>query len=197
MLTQDAQLVMKLTKHNNYEILDLMNAISNITQLPFDRVCHTSVSTWWTNIIKRKVGEPKHQFIKKSYTGGYVIEPIKGYYQQPVYVLDVKSLYPTMMINHNISFDTVNCDCCKNDPNAKVSAEIMNIINDGLTEEKKRDQTYWICKKKIGIIPNLLTKFRDERFRQQESRKYINAASSQKFDKWNIWSIWNRLFRIC
>ena len=167
-VTQDAQLVMKLTKHNNYEILDLMNAISNITQLPFDRVCHTSVSTWWTNIIKRKVGEPKHQFIKKSYTGGYVIEPIKGYYQQPVYVLDVKSLYPTMMINHNISFDTVNCDCCKNDPNAKVSAEIMNIINDGLTEEKKRDQAYWICKKKIGIIPNLLTKFRDERFRQQD-----------------------------
>ena len=168
-VTQDANLVMKLSKHNNYEILDLMNAISIITDLPFDRVCHTNLSTWWTNIIKREVGEPKQQFItKKSYTGGYVIEPTKGYYQQPVYVLDVKSLYPTMMINHNISFDTVNCDCCKDDSEAKVSSEIMNIINEGLTEEEKRDQTYWICKKKTGIIPKLLSKFRDERFRQQE-----------------------------
>ena len=119
-VTQDANLVMKLSKHNNYEILDLMNAISVITDLPFDRVCHTGVSTWWTNIIKREVGESKTTIhSKKSYTGGYVIEPTKGYYQQPVYVLDVKSLYPTMMINHNISFDTVNCDCCKDDPECK------------------------------------------------------------------------------
>ena len=168
-VTQDTNLVMKLANRNNYEILDLMNAISVITDLPFDRVCQTGLSTWWTNIIKRGGGEAKQQqFLKKSYTGGYVIEPTKGYYQQSVYVLDVKSLYPTMMINNNISFDTVNCDCCKNDHEAKVSAEIMDIINEGLTKEEKRDHVYWICKKKIGIIPNLLTKFRDERFRQQE-----------------------------
>jgi DNA polymerase elongation subunit (family B) len=169
-VTQDANLVMKLSKHNNYEILDLMNAISVITALPFDRVCHTNLSTWWVNIIKREFGESKQQQLltKKNYTGGYVLEPIKGYYQQPVYVLDVKSLYPTMMINHNISFDTVNCDCCKDDHEAKVASEIMDIINEDLTEEDRRDQDYWICKKKIGIIPKLLYKFREERFRQQE-----------------------------
>ena len=169
-VSQDAILVMKLSKYNNYEILDLMNAISRITKLPFDRVCHTGISTWWTNIIKREVnGESKQQVLqKKGYTGGYVIEPTKAYYQQPVYVLDVKSLYPTMMINHNISFDTVNCECCKDDHESKVSSEIMNIINEDLTENEKRDQTYWICKKKTGIIPKLLSKFREERFRQEE-----------------------------
>ena len=166
---QDTNLVMKLSKHTNYVILDLMNAISIITELPFDRVCHTNLSTWWSKIIKREFGEPKQQLLqKKSYTGGYVIEPKKGYYQKLVYVLDVKSLYPTMIINYNISFDTINCECCKDDSNAKVSTEIMDIINDGLMQEEKREQTYWICKKKIGIIPNLLTIFRDERFRQQE-----------------------------
>ena len=139
-----------------------MNTISIITNLPFDRVCRTGISTWWTNIIKRAGGEPKQQeLLKKSYTGGYVIEPEKGYYQQPVYVLDVKSLYPTMMINHNISFDTVNCDCCKDDPEATVSVEIMDIINEGLTKEEKREQSYWICKKKTGIIPQLLSRFRE------------------------------------
>ena len=50
-VTQDANLVMKIAKHNNYEILDLMNAISLITDIPFDRVCHTGISTWWTKII--------------------------------------------------------------------------------------------------------------------------------------------------
>ena len=168
-VTQDANLVINLSRHNNYEIFNLMDAISIITDLPFDRVCHTNLSTWWINIIKREFGEPKQQLLQKqSYTGGYVIEPTKGYYQQPVYVLDVKSLYPTMMINNNISFDTINCECCKYLDEAKVSAEIMDVINEGLTKEEKREQTYWICKKKTGIIPRLLSKFKDERFRQQE-----------------------------
>ena len=65
-VTQDANLVMKLSKHNNYEILDLMNAISIITDLPFDRVCHTGISTWWTNIIKREVGEPTTTILRKE-----------------------------------------------------------------------------------------------------------------------------------
>ena len=169
-VTKDANLVMNLSKHNNYEILDLMNAISVITDLPFDRVCHAGLSTWWTNIIKRGGIEPTpHALLtKKSYTGGYVIEPTKGYYQQSVYVLDVKSLYPTMMINNNISFDTVNCDCCKYIEEARVSKEIMDIINEDLTEKEKRNQSYWICKKKKGTIPKLLSRFREERFRQQE-----------------------------
>ena len=42
-----------------------------------------------------------------------------------------------MMINHNISFDTVNCDCCKDDHEARVSAEIMDIINEGLIKKRK------------------------------------------------------------
>ena len=118
-VTQDANLVMKLSKHNNYEILDLMNAISIITGLSFDRVCRTGISTWWTNIIKNHGYVNKQHLEKSEYSGGHVIEPKRGYYQQPVYVLDVKSLYPTMMINHNISFDTVNCDCCRDDQEAR------------------------------------------------------------------------------
>jgi DNA polymerase, archaea type len=97
-----------------------------------------------------------------------VLEPKKGYYEkQRVYVLDVKSLYPSMMINHNISFDTVNCDCCKNNESAKVSSEIMNLINENTSE--RRDQ-YWICKDKNyrGIVPKMLKNYRDERFRQRE-----------------------------
>ena len=58
-VAQDANLVMRLSKHNNYEIFNLMNAISSITNIPFDKVCHTGISTWWNNIIldKLKNGE--------------------------------------------------------------------------------------------------------------------------------------------
>lgn len=179
-VAQDANLVMKLSKHNNYEILDLMNAISIITNVPFDRVCHTGISTWWNKIIADKLlnGECKLPTFrdelenkKRKYIGGEVIPPIIGVYKdQKVYVLDVKSLYPTMMINNNISFETVNCDCCMNKPEARVSSEIMNIVNKDLPKNQKRQNSYWICKNHNykGIIPRLLSHYRTERFRQQE-----------------------------
>jgi DNA polymerase elongation subunit (family B) len=174
-VAQDANLVMKLSKHNNYEILDLMNAISIITNVRFDRVCHTGISTWWKQIIEDKIntGEckiPTVQIKKKKYLGGYVIEPKIGFYdKQPVYVLDVKSLYPSMIVAHNISFDTVNCECCKNDSDATVEDGIMNLINSNLTQEEKREH-YWICNNLDyrGVVPSFLQQFRDERFRQQE-----------------------------
>ncbi len=174
-VTQDARLVMKLSQHNDYEILDLMHAISIITGLKFEKVCHTQLSTWWKKIIEDKIfcGDcrpPAVKIKKKSYLGGYVIEPKVGFYdKENVYVLDVKSLYPSMMISHNISFDTVNCNCCQNDSTAKVSHEIMSIINSSLAEEGKREQ-YWICRDSnyTGIVPRLLQQYRDERFRQQD-----------------------------
>jgi DNA polymerase elongation subunit (family B) len=174
-VAQDANLVMKLSKHDNYEILDLMNAISIITNISFDRVCHTQISTWWKKMVEDKInnGEcklPTVQVNKRKYLGGYVIEPKIGFYdKQAVYVLDVKSLYPSMMISHNISLETVNCDCCKEKLDAKVGNDIMDIINSNILQEERREQ-YWICndQKYRGIIPRLLNEFRDERFRQLE-----------------------------
>lgn len=174
-VAQDANLVMKLSKHNNYEILDLMNAISRITNIRFERVCHTQLSTWWKTIIENKIIEgdcrtSDTKVNKRRYAGGYVIAPKIGFYEKsPVYVVDVKSLYPSMIIGHNISFDTVNCDCCKDDSAAKVDDEIMNIINSNVAHGEKREH-YWICKAfdYRGIVPRLLQQFRDERFKHQE-----------------------------
>jgi DNA polymerase I len=107
---------------------------------------------------------------KQTYKGGQVIAPIIGDYKdQLVYVLDVKSLYPTMMIINNISLETVNCDCCKDNPEAAVSSEIMDLINEDLLENQQREH-YWICKQQDyrGVIPRLLIQYREERFRKQE-----------------------------
>lgn len=40
-VAQDARLVMKLSKHNDFKILNIMNAISRVTRVQFDKVCHT------------------------------------------------------------------------------------------------------------------------------------------------------------
>ncbi len=174
-VSQDARLVMKLSKHENYEILDLMNAISIITKVYFDRICHTEISSWWTKIINDRLIEGAFRrtdrFEKRKYSGGEVIQPKIGFYhEKPVYVFDVKSLYPSMMIEHNISFDTVNCDCCKDDPEARVSDEVMILINRGLKSDKRRDSPYWICKNPNyrGITTKILSEYRDLRFKHQE-----------------------------
>ena len=174
-VSQDAGLVMKLSQHDNFKLLDLMNAISQIISITFDKVCHTEVSSWWTKMIEGMVISGKDRFArtvlpKKKYTGGYVLKPKIGFYdKKPIYVLDVKSLYPSMMIAHNISFETVSCKCCENDPEAKVGEKIMISINDNLPEQEKRND-YWICRnpKYRGIVARLLEQFRDERFRQQD-----------------------------
>ena len=93
------------------------------------------------------VDYPHLRLKNKTYKGGQVIAPLIGDYNgQLVYVLDVKSLYPTMMIINNISFETVNCDCCKDKPEARVSIEIMDLINKDLSEDHKREH-YWICRR--------------------------------------------------
>ena len=54
-----------------------------------------------------------------AYIGGIVLQPKKGLYHNLI-VVDVASLYPTMAILHNISFDTVNCQCCKDNSESRI-----------------------------------------------------------------------------
>jgi len=183
-VTNDALLVMELSKHNDYELLDLMNAISAITNVSFDRVCNNGLSSWWTNVIKDKLNCVKYrpptlkstERKKYSYKGGRVLEPKPGYYNandnKAVYLFDAKSLYPTMMIKYNISFETVNCACCKDNPEAKVPKFIMDLITDeeSLQKNDEKVKQYWICHDSNyeGLIPVLLQQYREERFTQKD-----------------------------
>ena len=52
--------------------------------------------------------------------------------------LDFKSLYPILMLKHNISGETVNCECCK---------------QDGF---KVPELGYHVCKRWRGIVPRAI-----------------------------------------
>lgn len=42
-----------------------------------------------------------------QFEGATVIEPKKGYYADPIATLDFSSLYPSIMIAHNICYTTL------------------------------------------------------------------------------------------
>src|SRR3989338_10915624 len=45
--------------------------------------------------------------------GGLLFNPPLGYHED-VAELDFVSMYPTIMVEHNVSPETINCRCCSN-----------------------------------------------------------------------------------
>lgn len=52
---------------------------------------------------------PTHKGMASSeqYEGATVIEPARGYYKDPIATLDFSSLYPSIMIAHNLCYTTL------------------------------------------------------------------------------------------
>jgi DNA polymerase I len=167
---QDAQLVMDLLKVNNAQVIALMQAISELTGLSLEQVCHSNISKWWTKVFDDMGCIPPsaitgsggsenglEQGLTFDYEGGLVIEPIRGLYHN-LKVVDVQSLYPSISIFYNLSFDTVNCRCCADRDDAKVPSEVIQAVD---------NKQYWICKRKEGAFPKKLREFKAERVRQK------------------------------
>jgi DNA polymerase, archaea type len=114
-----------------------------------------------------------------SYKGGTVLEPKKGIYHNLI-VVDVISLYPSMAILYNISFDTINCECCKDDQDARILGEIdnmFNMFNSDSDSDGRESKKYWICKRIEGIFPKKLGLFKEERIRQKQSGNTVKQLA--------------------
>ncbi len=74
----------------------------------------------------------------KRIKGGYVYEPLPGLYHNIV-VLDFRSLYPSIIVSHNISPSSLCCSCC-------ADQEVLEV----------HDQKYWFCQKKRGFLSVIL-----------------------------------------
>jgi len=115
------------------------------------------------------------------YIGGWVLDPRPGQYYN-VYVFDVASLYPSMVIENNISFDTVNCSCCKDNQFAKVPDEVLNdteIVVPILSsnniklevtmaseyEKPHEPRNWWICIMHKGLFRNQTKEYTQERLK--------------------------------
>jgi DNA polymerase delta subunit 1 len=45
--------------------------------------------------------------VNDEFEGATVIEPVRGYYDVPISTLDFSSLYPSIMIAHNLCYTTL------------------------------------------------------------------------------------------
>jgi len=123
----DSRLTLMLAE----KILPQIFALCRLTGLPPFDVSRLTYSQLDEAYLMRKAVEqgviiennPKQEDLQKrrllpSYTGGFVLEPKRGIHEN-IIVFDFRSLYPTIIITHNISPDTIDCgheECKQNRP---------------------------------------------------------------------------------
>jgi DNA polymerase I len=120
-------------------------------------------------IPARPVGEEFEERLDETYVGAYVMEPVKGLHEDLV-VFDFRSLYPSIIVTHNIDPSTLNCKCCK--PSEATRVPGLN---------------YYFCTKRKGFIPSTLERLIRERVRlkqemkrhKRESKEYLALNSQQ------------------
>ncbi|MGH9974607.1 MAG: DNA polymerase domain-containing protein, partial [Nitrososphaeraceae archaeon] len=91
-----------------------------------------------------------------------------------VHVFDITSLYPTMIVNNNISFETVDCSCCSNNPLAKVSNQIF----DG-----ERDVVQHVCLEYTGVLTTQIADYMTKRIQyKQRSKEIGNSEQTREYE---------------
>jgi len=102
--------------------------------------------------------------LNKADRGGLILDARPGVYWN-VGELDFKSLYPMLMLKYNISGETVNCECCR---------------NDGF---KIPELGYHVCKRWTGIVPRAIGLPLKKRLRYKQLSKEINDPKLRRIYK--------------
>jgi DNA polymerase, archaea type len=198
---RDAELVMLLAQYNSCLVLRLMKVFAGYAEMDYYKVCHTNVSTWYANKYKKMIqrGEcilsftPDYKLQKQEIGGGHHVIPARAFFvNKKVYELDVKGMYPTIVRNNNLSFDTLNCTCCEYDPSASLSQGMIDTINRHLEENKipRKIVKYWVCKRRIGAFPRLLDQVLKDRdkylqlLRAEKSKPNQNRLLIEEYETW-------------
>lgn len=182
---RDAELTMLLAQYNKCLVLRIMKIFAQYAEMDYILTCHTDISYWYANIYDKMIesGEctvsftPNYILPKQPISGGHHSLPVKGFFEGiKIYELDVKGQYPTIVVNNNFSFDTLNCTCCNNNEKAMLKQEIIDTINEQLKENQIRRYVskYWVCQKRKGAFPKLLGQVLSNR------NKYLQLLHDKK-----------------
>jgi DNA polymerase elongation subunit (family B) len=185
---QDALLCYQLLQKKDFELLQILYEISREIKLSLFDTCNTGYSTeWWRSklasidylkvpnhvkqwIVENMTYDDRKRPQKKTrvrYLGGYVITPKMGRYLNAV-SYDVSSMYPTMANIYNISSETINCSCCKDNMEARVPDQVMRDINEYLGDAKRPWQ-YWICQKRRGQFAQVMKDLVERKIQYKEA----------------------------
>jgi DNA polymerase I len=171
---KDSLLTLDLTKFNNSLVWNLIILLCRITKMPIHDMVRRQISTWIQNIFyfehrRKKALIPRRSEIKEvkpggilsskfdneKFLGAYVVKPVPGIHFDVV-VMDFASLYPSIIKEYNLSYETVLCP------------------HDDDKDNLVKGTPYHICTHKMGIFAYVVGFFRDIRV------KYFKPKSSDK-----------------
>lgn len=165
---QDAQLTLNLCRKVLPNMIELTRTIG-MPMYDASRMSYSQLVEWhlirqakeFNELVPNKPsGAEESRRRLTSYTGGFVYEPTPGLHKD-IAVFDFMSLYPTIISAHNVSPDTLNCQCCKNSSQNKVPG----------------DENAWFCTKNRGFIPTVIDEVIKRRVRVKE---IIKATGNDK-----------------
>ena len=155
--------------------LDGVVEIARLTQLPVQHQSRSTIGSALSSmqlswafrngyLIPAKKREPEE--FKSAATllladrGGLIFQPDMGYHEQ-VAELDFVSMYPTIMVEHNVSPETVNCRCCRNTAVPELG--------------------YTICEKREGIVPATLRTVVRKRALYKKEKKRLKKLGDERW----------------
>lgn len=121
---------------------------------------------------------------ERGYEGGYVMDPIKGFYSSPISVLDFSSLYPSIMIVNNLCYTTLlnkseavailDSKIPEKNDTADFSSFTQMITNENFSQNDEHilpediiitpTQNYFVKQnKRVGLLPQILITLLEER----------------------------------
>ena len=159
--------------------LDGVFELARLTQIPIQRQARVSIGTSMSSLqlswahshrylIPSKKREPED--FKSASTllmadrGGLIFNPPLGYHEE-VAELDFVSMYPTIMVEKNVSPETVNCRCCSNSAVPELG--------------------YTICERREGIVPATLRSVVQKRSHYKRLKRFYKGRDDALFRKYD------------
>ncbi|MGC9106382.1 MAG: DNA-directed DNA polymerase I [Thermoprotei archaeon] len=181
---RDSEITLKLTTDKDNLVWRLMVILSRLSKLGIEELTRTEVSNWIKNlyywehrqrgwliplkeeILTRTSNVKTSAIIKgKRYKGAVVIDPPQGIFFNVV-VLDFASLYPSVIRNWNLSYETVDVESCKSVKEIKdETGQVLHVV----------------CFDRLGITAEITGLLRDFRVKiYKKKAKSPNATPEQK-----------------
>ncbi|MEM0006602.1 MAG: DNA-directed DNA polymerase I, partial [Ignisphaera sp.] len=187
---RDAEVTLQLTTFSEELVWKLMLLLMRISKLGLEDVCRSTVSVWIKNLFywehrRRGYLIPRQEDIQslkgkkvteaiikgKKYAGAIVIEPPQGLFFN-VIVLDFASLYPSIMKQWNLSYETIDPD-----------ETLCNKVNDIIDEAN--NVLHKVCLDKPGLtaeIVGMLRDFRVKIYKKKSKDKNISEILRSWYD---------------
>jgi len=111
--------------------------------------------------------------------GGLIFNPPLGYHED-VGELDFVSMYPSIMVNNNVSPETINCRCC-----TPARSAVVGQAGDASRNETVPELGYTICEKRKGVVPETLRGVVAKRAYYKRKKKEFKGKNEMLFKRYD------------